>query len=150
MKKAFTLIELIITIAILAVLALILVPTVSGYISNSNESVAKTNIKLIQRVLLHNAATYTGNFVNEKDISIPSNSYPYEQAFCEKVVSEIGSKGNYIIRFRKSPSESLEETFTNGTGFTIYYDNKGLTSTSECFSSDSCYYFYQGKFYKAK
>jgi type IV pilus assembly protein PilA len=45
MKKGFTLIELIVVIAIIAILALILVPQVTGYISNAQESADKASAK---------------------------------------------------------------------------------------------------------
>lgn len=44
-KKGFTLVELIVVIAILAVLGLILVPQVTGYIAAAKDSVGKANAK---------------------------------------------------------------------------------------------------------
>lgn len=44
-KKGFTLIELIVVIAILAVLGLLLVPQISGYITASKEAVGVANVK---------------------------------------------------------------------------------------------------------
>lgn len=44
-KKGFTLIELIVVIAILAVLALLLVPQITGYITQSKDSVGFANAR---------------------------------------------------------------------------------------------------------
>ncbi|MEG0176872.1 type II secretion system protein [Anaerorhabdus sp.] len=44
-KKGFTLIELIVVIAILAVLGLLLVPQISGYITASKDAVGHANVK---------------------------------------------------------------------------------------------------------
>lgn len=44
-KKGFTLVELIVVISILAVLALILVPSIIGYTAKAKEAVGKANAK---------------------------------------------------------------------------------------------------------
>lgn len=44
-KRGFTLIELIVVIAILTVLALLIVPSITGYVSQANDTVAKANAK---------------------------------------------------------------------------------------------------------
>ncbi|MEG0177878.1 type II secretion system protein, partial [Anaerorhabdus sp.] len=48
-KNGFTLIELIVVIAILAVLGMLLVPQISGYIDASQSATCANNRKLIER-----------------------------------------------------------------------------------------------------
>lgn len=46
-KKGFTLVELIVVIAILATLALILVPAITGYVSKANKSKNEANARSV-------------------------------------------------------------------------------------------------------
>lgn len=48
-KKGYTLIELTCVIAIIAIISLVIVPSITGYIDNTNKIVDRTNIKLIDR-----------------------------------------------------------------------------------------------------
>jgi type IV pilus assembly protein PilA len=53
-KKGFTLIELVVVIAILGILAAILIPVISGFIQRANDSAAQANARG-----LYNAASMT-------------------------------------------------------------------------------------------
>ena len=67
-KKGFTLIEMIIVIAIIAVLLAILVPTINGYLENSRKITCNTNRKSVKdycesyRTLYHNELTLSEVF----------------------------------------------------------------------------------------
>ena len=55
-RKGFALIELIIVIAIIAILAAILIPSIIGYVSDTQESVCDFNMKTIQREAIAQSA----------------------------------------------------------------------------------------------
>lgn len=56
-KKGFTLVELVIVIAVIAVLSAVLIPTFSGVINNANEAKDKANAKTMTTELMLNAVT---------------------------------------------------------------------------------------------
>lgn len=63
-KKGFTLIELIVVIAILAVLGLLLVPQISGYIAESRKAVGVANAKACYSQLSLAKAKQEANLTN--------------------------------------------------------------------------------------
>lgn len=56
-KKGFTIVELVIVIAVIAVLAAVLIPTFSGVVNRANESAAMQQAEIAYKNLL---ATYAG------------------------------------------------------------------------------------------
>lgn len=56
-RKGFTLVELVIVIAVIAVLSAVLIPTFSGVINNANEAKDKANAKTMTTELMLNAVT---------------------------------------------------------------------------------------------
>ena len=76
-KKGFTIVELVIVIAVIAILAAVLIPTFSNLIKKANESADQQVIRNMNTIL----ATYTES---EKEISdvmayLRSNGYSYEK-----------------------------------------------------------------------
>jgi prepilin-type N-terminal cleavage/methylation domain-containing protein len=61
-KKGFTLIELIVVIAILGVLAMIIVPKLSGFKASADNRVNEVNAKLLSNITQMYAATHDGAY----------------------------------------------------------------------------------------
>ena len=90
-KRGFTLIELMAVIAIIAILATVLIPTITGYINRSRKSVVinqcknihriielrevdeqfkfKENEKQIKAIFKENASFYNYDLITEKDVN---------------------------------------------------------------------------------
>jgi type IV pilus assembly protein PilA len=114
-KKAFTLIELVVVIAILGILAAILVPVISGFIETANQSADNANARLVYQASAmwfasNNAAktlTYTdlGPFMGSG--SMPTAK---SQAFAGAFTSAVAADGTITVRTAKPA------TYHPGTG----------------------------------
>jgi prepilin-type N-terminal cleavage/methylation domain-containing protein len=60
MKKAFTLIEILIVVAILGILAAIVLPTFKGHMTEAKESAAKDNLRILRNAIELYAAQHNG------------------------------------------------------------------------------------------
>ena len=58
-KKGFTIVELVIVIAVIGILAAVLIPTFTSVIDNANRSAAQSNIKNASTTLLADQADAT-------------------------------------------------------------------------------------------
>lgn len=87
-KKGFTLIELIVVIAILGVLALFLVPSFMGYARDAKVQVMKANIKTGQNALLTAYASYD---VSDSKYTGKENAPTYIGDVKTKVCENIGN-----------------------------------------------------------
>ncbi|MEG0823660.1 MAG: type II secretion system protein [Erysipelotrichaceae bacterium] len=86
-KKGFTLIELIVVIAILGVLALILVPNFMGYLADAKKTTASTNATNAYKMAAAKAATGNattkGHFTAAEILPEIQSDYPTAKIFCE-------------------------------------------------------------------
>ena len=60
MKKSFTLVEILIVVAILGILAAIVLPTLQGHITEAKESAAKDNLRILRNAIGIYAAQHNG------------------------------------------------------------------------------------------
>ena len=66
-KKGFTLIELMAVIAIIAILAAVLVPTVTGYIERSKKTAIITQVRnVVSAIETHNATAASSDQISDK------------------------------------------------------------------------------------
>ena len=125
-KKAFTLIELIVVIAIIGVLVAILVPTLSGFVGNASTNTALANARTVYSVaqaqlqfMQANATTSglaTGSFNNTNATN------PLISAVAPQVPTASGDSYIVNVTATTSPSslvvKSVTYTLKNGTSTT--------------------------------
>ncbi len=93
-KKGFTLVELIVVISILAVLALILVPSIIGYTAKAKQAVGEANAKSCYSQLVAKAAAIDAGF--EKSGSTTKITIDPEK--CQPVAETKGTADALIIK----------------------------------------------------
>jgi prepilin-type N-terminal cleavage/methylation domain-containing protein len=106
-KKGFTLIEIIVVIVIIAILSLILTPSVIGYITNTKESVCNTNFRTIETEYL--ASSITDTTITLEDII---NGYNSNQicSLCDSIEVVTTDDGIEIISCPSNTSLEIDNT----------------------------------------
>ncbi len=115
-KKGFTLIELIIVIAILGILAAILVPSMLNIVSNSKAAVAKANCRTVYSAA---QSTYVSLSVN----GAAPDAATYTQASDPFGVAIVANLGTGFGNFSATVANGMVSTITYG-GYT--YSSAGV------------------------
>ena len=130
-KKGFTLLELVVVIAIMAVLALVLVPNLTAYIQKADDAKVKANMKSVHTAA--ELAVQSDPTIYVKDITDAGNA--------AKLKTEIAKYANL-------EEANVSVVATAGTDENVYYittsDDKSLTVT---FATDRVSYTFDGKAY---
>ena len=100
-SPAFTLVEVLIVVAILGILAAIVLPEVQGYTEKAKENAAKDNLRILRETIERYAA-------NNNDIppGYPNNdtsNLPIMVAFRIKIINE-----NYLNEIPKNPFNNMD------------------------------------------
>lgn len=114
-KKGFTIVELVIVVAVIAILAAVLIPTFSNVVGNAQEAALKSNLKNIYSEYVADAAedgkeieeTVVIVITEEKDGSTTSKYYKVVNGVYEAEVAEA----------------NLDDADTTDTGTTPLYEN---------------------------
>jgi prepilin-type N-terminal cleavage/methylation domain-containing protein len=96
MKKSFTLVEILIVVAILGILAAIVLPALQGHITEANESAAKDNLRILRNAIGLYAARHGGvppGYRNNDPTQTPMPVY-----FASGLVA-----GRYLNKIPKNP-----------------------------------------------
>ena len=105
----FTLVEILIVVAILGILAAITIPAFQDYVQQSKESAAKANLRIVREAINRYAAEHDG-----VPPGYPGAGPPMESAFYTNLI-----QGNYL-------SDRPENPFNNKKSIKMIRDNEDL------------------------
>jgi prepilin-type N-terminal cleavage/methylation domain-containing protein len=108
-ETGFTLVELIIVVAILGILAAIVLPEFQGHVQKAKEAAAKDSLRILREAIERYAADHNGippGYLNNNATSTPFDLYLYNQLCVD---------GNYLPQFPTNPFNDLYTiaTFSN-------------------------------------
>ena len=108
MKRAFSLVELMIVVAILGILAAIALPTFQGHVSEARQAAAKENLHILRNAIEFYATQHNGVPPGYPD-NDPSNE-PYTLFFIVQLVNS----GKYISKLPANPFNGIRGVKTIG------------------------------------
>ena len=133
-NKGFTLIEIVVTIIIIAILAAILVPSMLSWIDNANQ---KTVISAADTIRNTVAAEVLEVYKDGDDVdgTPATNTAAYDQAFWDAVNTKVGvtlqytdsTADNYVM-FTVVSGDVTELTYSDGD-WTAVFENNSWTCT---------------------
>lgn len=118
-KKGFTLIELIVVIAILGILMLILVPSFLGYADDAKEQVAKANTRTVWTSA--KAAESKSEYTTGMSVTLCPK---VDSKFCDEIKNKLGTSftGTYSV-ILDAGNKKVEKVEYTTNGKTCNYDS---------------------------
>ncbi|MHC4999868.1 MAG: prepilin-type N-terminal cleavage/methylation domain-containing protein [Planctomycetota bacterium] len=137
-RRAFTLVELMIVVAVLGILAAIVIPEFSGHIQRAKESAAKDNLRLLREAIERYASEHNGiapGYFQNNPVNAPAQGFFSQQLM-----------GTYISEVPPNPFNNLESVLMLANGAAIpepsgtagwYYQASTKTIKLDFLGSDS-------------
>ncbi len=112
-KKAFTLIELIVVIAIIGVLAAILIPTMNGFVDQARQATATANARTVYSIA---TAQLTFTTLNGGEVSSTTTYTDADtEGYGKDVKDQVGTiNGTYTIKISGTAVTEVKFTSTDG------------------------------------
>ncbi|MFA5251568.1 MAG: type II secretion system protein [Phycisphaerae bacterium] len=128
MKKAFTLVEILIVVAILGILAAIIIPTFQDHVAKAKESAAKDNLRVLRNAVELYASQHKG--VAPGHPNDDSSRQPESKTFSIQMVGA----GKYLSKLPSNPF--------NGK-YAIYFVGNSTNFPTAPFGTDSYGWLYK-------
>jgi general secretion pathway protein G len=112
-KRGFSIVELMIVVAVLGILAAIVVPHFQSHATRAKEAVAKDSLRILRSAIELYTTQHGGvppGYENDDPVSVPSSETFYNQLVVE---------GQYILKMPENPFNTLSTTLVIANDGTV-------------------------------